>query len=82
MPWSPSPAPPNTVAIRQWISELRDKTTLEPDQVGEYSGLTKEIRPVTRDTVDQSFATNRQRFLTEQGYKDEILYENEVLNGK
>jgi hypothetical protein len=29
--------------------------------------------------VDQTFAANRQRFLTEQGYKYEILYENEVL---
>jgi DNA excision repair protein ERCC-3 len=34
---------------------------------------------VTRETVDQTFAANRQRFLTEQGYKYEILYENEVL---
>ena len=74
--------PQNTITVCQWISELRDKTTLELDQIGEYFGLTKEIRPVTRDTVDQSFATNLQRFLTEQGYKDEILYEDEVLNGK
>jgi len=36
---------------------------------------------VTRDTVDQSFAANRQRFLTEQGYAYEILYEHEVLGG-
>lgn len=41
---------PNTVALRQWINELIDKTTLEPDQIGEYSGLTKEIRPVTIST--------------------------------
>jgi len=34
---------------------------------------------VTRETVDQTFAANRQRFLTEQGYKYEILYENEAL---
>jgi DNA excision repair protein ERCC-3 len=34
-------------AIRQWISELLDKTTLHPDQVGEYSGASKEVRPVT-----------------------------------
>ena len=34
---------------------------------------------VTRETVDQTFAANRQRFLTEQGYKYEILYENEVI---
>ena len=41
---------PNTVAVRQWIGELLDKTSLEPDQIGEYSGLTKEIRPVTIST--------------------------------
>ncbi len=38
---------PSTVAARQWIAELLDKTTLTPDQIGEYSGLEKEIRPVT-----------------------------------
>ena len=37
----------NTIALRQWKSEILDKTTLEPDQIGEYSGDTKEIRPVT-----------------------------------
>ncbi len=41
---------PNTVAVRQWISELLDKTTLSADLVGEYSGLQKEIRPVTIST--------------------------------
>jgi len=41
---------PNTVAVRQWISELLDKTTLTEDLVGEYSGLQKEIRPVTIST--------------------------------
>ena len=37
----------NTVAARQWISELLDKTTLTEEQIGEYSGLRKEIRPIT-----------------------------------
>jgi len=37
----------NTVALRQWKSELLDKTTLTEDQIGEYSGDMKEIRPVT-----------------------------------
>jgi len=40
----------NTVAVRQWIDELLDKTTLTEDQVGEYTGLRKEIRPVTIST--------------------------------
>jgi DNA excision repair protein ERCC-3 len=37
----------SVTAARQWIAELLDKTTLESEQVGEYSGLKKEIRPVT-----------------------------------
>jgi DNA excision repair protein ERCC-3 len=37
----------NTVALRQWKNELLDKTTLTDEQVGEYSGDSKEIRPVT-----------------------------------
>jgi len=41
---------PNTVAVRQWIDELLDKTTLTKDQIGEYSGHRKEIRPVTIST--------------------------------
>lgn len=40
----------NITAVRQWISELLDKTTLRPDQVGEYSGEVKEIRDVTVST--------------------------------
>ena len=34
---------------------------------------------VTRDTVEQMYAVNRQRFLTEQGYRYEILYEDDVM---
>jgi|GEM_PF-2531357 len=38
---------PSTTAVRQWIAELLDKTTLEAHQVAEYSGSTKDIAPVT-----------------------------------
>jgi DNA excision repair protein ERCC-3 len=41
---------PNTIAVRQWISEILDKTTLTADEVGEYTGDKKEIRPVTVTT--------------------------------
>ena len=34
-------------ASRQWIQELLEKTTLGEDQIGEYSGLRKQIRPIT-----------------------------------
>jgi DNA excision repair protein ERCC-3 len=37
----------NITAVRQWLNELIDKTTLTSDQVGEYSGEVKEIKPVT-----------------------------------
>ncbi|GAA4810376.1 DNA repair helicase XPB [Tomitella cavernea] len=37
----------NTVAGRQWKRELIDRTTLTEDEIGEYSGEKKEIRPVT-----------------------------------
>src|ERR671917_2897162 len=37
----------NTVAGRQWKRELVARTSLSEDEVGEYSGERKEIRPVT-----------------------------------
>jgi len=37
----------NTVAARQWRDELLRRTTLTEDEIGEYSGAKKEIRPVT-----------------------------------
>jgi len=41
---------PNTIAVRQWIAELLDKTSLTADQIGEYTGERKDIRPVTVTT--------------------------------
>ncbi|MGH2458457.1 MAG: DNA repair helicase XPB [Chloroflexota bacterium] len=38
---------PNTVAARQWIEEIVDKTRIPRDAVGEYTGQRKEIKPVT-----------------------------------
>ena len=37
----------NTVSARQWRDELLKRTTLTEDEIGEYSGARKEIRPVT-----------------------------------
>ena len=37
----------NTVAARQWRDELLRRTSLNEDEIGEYSGAKKEIRPVT-----------------------------------
>ncbi|WP_194916367.1 DNA repair helicase XPB [Catenulispora rubra] len=37
----------NTVSVHQWRKELLKRTTLTEDEIGEYSGARKEIRPVT-----------------------------------
>ena len=37
----------NITALRQWRQELLDKTTISPDDIGEYSGERKEIKPIT-----------------------------------
>jgi DNA excision repair protein ERCC-3 len=37
----------NTVAARQWKEELVRRTSLTEEEIGEYSGARKEIRPVT-----------------------------------
>jgi DNA excision repair protein ERCC-3 len=37
----------NTVSARQWRTELIRRTSLTEDEIGEYSGARKEIRPVT-----------------------------------
>ncbi|MBN1351181.1 helicase-associated domain-containing protein [candidate division KSB1 bacterium] len=37
----------STVAVRQWINEFLDKTTIAPRDIGEYTGETKTIRPIT-----------------------------------
>ena len=41
---------PNTIAVRQWINELLDKTDIPPEMVGEYTGDKKEICPITVST--------------------------------
>ncbi|HEY4331461.1 MAG TPA: DEAD/DEAH box helicase [Ilumatobacteraceae bacterium] len=37
----------NITSARQWIREILDKTDIAEDQIGEYSGERKEIRPIT-----------------------------------
>ncbi|MGV8885285.1 MAG: DNA repair helicase XPB [Microbacteriaceae bacterium] len=37
----------NTVSARQWRAELLKRTTLTEDEIGEYSGQVKEVKPVT-----------------------------------
>ncbi len=48
----------NTVSVHQWRSELLRRTSLTPEEIGEYSGSRKEIRPVTIATY-QVMASRR-----------------------
>jgi DNA excision repair protein ERCC-3 len=48
----------NTVSARQWKEELLRRTSLTEDEIGEYSGSRKEIRPVTIATY-QVMTTRR-----------------------
>src|SRR3954468_19326376 len=48
----------NTVSARQWKHELIKRTSLTEEEIGEYSGTRKEIRPVTIATY-QVLTTKR-----------------------
>lgn len=48
----------NTVSARQWRDELIARTTLTAEDIGEYSGESKEIKPVTIATY-QILTTRR-----------------------
>src|SRR4051794_20460739 len=48
----------STVAARQWKHELLKRTSLTDEEIGEYSGARKEIRPVTIATY-QVMTTRR-----------------------
>ncbi|MDQ1586255.1 MAG: excision repair protein [Actinomycetota bacterium] len=53
----------NTVAARQWRHELLKRTTLTEEEIGEYSGARKEVRPVTIATY-QVMTTRRKGVYT------------------
>lgn len=51
----------NIAAVHQWKEELLDKTTLNADQIGEYSGAAKEIKDVTIATYQILTWRNREQ---------------------
>lgn len=61
----------NTTAVRQWIHEMLDKTSLHADQVGEYTGARKDIRPVTVSTY---------QIMTHRGSTDAPFTHLELFN--
>ena len=61
---------PNIIACRQWKDELLDKTTLTENEIGEYSGEKKEIKPVTLTTY---------QILTYRSKKEEEIFPHFAL---
>jgi DNA excision repair protein ERCC-3 len=53
----------NTVAGRQWRDELIKRTSLTAEEIGEYSGERKEIRPVTIATYQVMTARRKGEYL-------------------
>lgn len=41
---------PHTSSVRQWRQEFLDKTNISSELIGEYSGSTKQIKPITLAT--------------------------------
>lgn len=61
----------NITALRQWRDELIDKTTIDPELIGEYSGEVKQIRPITITTY---------QILTYHKSKDEQFVHMELFD--
>lgn len=61
----------NTTSVRQWMTELEDKTTLQANEIGEYTGQRKEVRPVTVATY---------QILTHRHSKEDELRHMKLFN--
>lgn len=61
----------NTTSVRQWIEELKEKTTLDSSEIGEYTGQRKEVRPVTVATY---------QILTHRQSKEDELHHMKLFN--
>jgi DNA excision repair protein ERCC-3 len=65
---------PSRELAAQWHEELLARTTLSPEQVGEYHGGTKQVRPVTIATY-QTTGMDRHRQLFDQRHWGLIIYD-------
>lgn len=63
----------NIVAVRQWKNELLDKTDVRAEDIGEYTGETKEVKPVTIATY---------QILTYRRKKNEPFVHFELFSAK
>lgn len=50
----------SVASVHQWMREILDKTTITPDQIGEYTGDKKEIKPITVTTYQMLIYRKKQ----------------------
>lgn len=50
----------SVASVHQWIREILDKTTITPEQIGEYTGDKKEIKPITVTTYQMLIYRKKQ----------------------
>ena len=63
---------PNTIAVRQWITEILDKTTITSEEIGEYTGDSKQVRPITVATYQiLTYRKSRDEFFEHFGIFEE-----------
>ena len=65
---------PSRELASQWHERLREDTTIDPDDIGEYHGGTKQIRPVTIATY-QTAGMDRHRQLFDRREWGLIVYD-------
>ncbi len=63
----------NVTSVHQWMREILERTTLEPDQLGEYTGAVKGIFPVTVATYQILTHRAGRRKDREAGDRDELV---------
>lgn len=63
----------NNVSVHQWRDELITKTSVVPDDIGEFTGLTKTIKPITVTTY---------QMLTHRRSKDEPFHNLEIFTNQ
>ncbi len=61
----------NNISVCQWRDELLSKTSLDPELIGEYTGLRKTVKPVTITTY---------QMLTHRRNKSEPMKNLEIFN--
>ncbi|TDF98329.1 DNA repair helicase XPB [Paenibacillus piri] len=61
----------NTTSVNQWKREILEKTDVTEDMVGEYTGLKKDVRPITIATY---------QILTYRKSKDDLFVHMDLFN--